>query len=121
MVESHYQGRPPDLPGVELEYGKSITDACIGWEDSPPCFDVRAEAVRQRAARRARVPPPAGPPRLRWRPAGCFDARLPRATIRRDGPHKACRCRCLGRSAESLPAAVLWRLPVAQRPLHFVR
>ncbi|MBT1444311.1 3-deoxy-7-phosphoheptulonate synthase AroG [Shewanella sp. JM162201] len=35
MVESHLkEGRQDHQPGVELEYGKSVTDACIGWEDS---------------------------------------------------------------------------------------
>src|SRR5574338_512349 len=35
MVESHLkEGRQDLKPGVALEYGKSITDACIGWEDS---------------------------------------------------------------------------------------
>ena len=35
MVESHLkEGRQDLKPGVELEYGKSLTDACIGWEDS---------------------------------------------------------------------------------------
>ena len=54
MVESHLkEGRQDLKPGVELEYGKSITDACIGWEDSVLVLDVLAEAVRQRRVRRA--------------------------------------------------------------------
>ncbi|WP_153163210.1 3-deoxy-7-phosphoheptulonate synthase AroG [Zoogloea sp. 1C4] len=54
MVESHLkEGRQDLKPGVELEYGKSITDACIGWEDSLMVLDVLAEAVRQRRVRRA--------------------------------------------------------------------
>ncbi len=54
MVESHLkEGRQDLKPGVELEYGKSITDACIGWEDSLTVLDVLAEAVRQRRVRRA--------------------------------------------------------------------
>ena len=54
MVESHLkEGRQDLKPGVELEYGKSITDACIGWEDSLVVLDVLAEAVRQRRVRRA--------------------------------------------------------------------
>ncbi|WP_374263479.1 3-deoxy-7-phosphoheptulonate synthase AroG [Zoogloea sp.] len=52
MVESHLkEGRQDLKPGVELEYGKSITDACIGWEDSLVVLDVLAEAVRQRRVR----------------------------------------------------------------------
>ena len=41
------------MPGKELEYGKSITDACIGWEDSVQVLDLLAEAVRQRRVKRA--------------------------------------------------------------------
>ena len=43
-------GLTPEKP---LEYGKSITDACIGWEDSLTVLDVLAEAVRQRRVLRA--------------------------------------------------------------------
>ncbi|TAH42187.1 MAG: 3-deoxy-7-phosphoheptulonate synthase [Betaproteobacteria bacterium] len=54
MVESHLkEGRQDLIPGKELEYGKSITDACIGWEDSVVVLDVLAEAVRQRRVKRA--------------------------------------------------------------------
>ncbi|HQX07524.1 MAG TPA: 3-deoxy-7-phosphoheptulonate synthase, partial [Zoogloea sp.] len=56
MVESHLkEGRQDLKPGAELEYGKSITDACIGWEDSLTVLDVLAEAVRQRRVKRADV------------------------------------------------------------------
>ena len=56
MVESHLkEGRQDLKPGVELEYGKSVTDACIGWEDSLTVLDVLAEAVRQRRVKRADV------------------------------------------------------------------
>ncbi|MBN9695750.1 MAG: 3-deoxy-7-phosphoheptulonate synthase AroG [Zoogloea sp.] len=54
MVESHLkEGRQDLKPGVELEYGKSITDACIGWEDSLTVLEVLAEAVRARRVKRA--------------------------------------------------------------------
>ncbi|APR06103.1 2-keto-3-deoxy-D-arabino-heptulosonate-7- phosphate synthase I alpha [Thauera chlorobenzoica] len=54
MVESHLkEGRQDLMPGKELEYGKSITDACIGWEDSVQVLDILAEAVRQRRVKRA--------------------------------------------------------------------
>ena len=36
------------LPGKELAYGVSITDACIGWEESHRLLDVLADAVRKR-------------------------------------------------------------------------
>jgi 3-deoxy-7-phosphoheptulonate synthase len=49
MVESHLKaGRQDLLPGKELVYGQSITDACIGWEDSRRLLDTLADAVRQR-------------------------------------------------------------------------
>jgi 3-deoxy-7-phosphoheptulonate synthase len=36
----------------ELEYGKSITDACIGWGDSLQVLDVLSESVKTRRARK---------------------------------------------------------------------
>ncbi len=54
MVESHLKdGRQDLVPGKTLEYGKSITDACIGWEDSIGVLNTLAEAVRQRRVTRA--------------------------------------------------------------------
>ncbi|NMG68893.1 3-deoxy-7-phosphoheptulonate synthase AroG [Parazoarcus communis] len=55
MVESHLkEGRQDLKPGCTLEYGMSITDACIGWEDSVGVLDTLAEGVRQRRIKRAR-------------------------------------------------------------------
>jgi 3-deoxy-7-phosphoheptulonate synthase len=49
MVESHLKaGRQDLLPGKELVYGQSITDACIGWEETVPLLERFAEAVRAR-------------------------------------------------------------------------
>jgi len=49
MVESHLKaGRQDLVPGKPLVYGQSITDACIGWEDSVPLLENLAEAVRKR-------------------------------------------------------------------------
>src|SRR5678815_254010 len=49
MIESHLkEGRQDLLPGKELCYGQSITDACIGWEDTVTLLDEFAEAVRNR-------------------------------------------------------------------------
>jgi 3-deoxy-7-phosphoheptulonate synthase len=54
MVESHLKdGRQDLVPGKPLEYGKSITDACIGWEDSIGVLETLAAAVRQRRVTRA--------------------------------------------------------------------
>ncbi|MFN4064676.1 MAG: 3-deoxy-7-phosphoheptulonate synthase AroG [Parazoarcus communis] len=55
MVESHLkEGRQDLKPGCTLEYGMSITDACIGWDDSVGVLDTLAEGVRQRRIKRAR-------------------------------------------------------------------
>jgi 3-deoxy-7-phosphoheptulonate synthase len=49
MVESHINpGRQDLLPGKPLEYGVSITDACLGWEDTTALLDTLAEGVRKR-------------------------------------------------------------------------
>jgi 3-deoxy-7-phosphoheptulonate synthase len=49
MVESHIkEGRQDLTPGATLEYGQSVTDACIGWEDSVAVLDMLAEGVRKR-------------------------------------------------------------------------
>jgi len=52
MVESHLKaGRQDLVPGKPLAYGQSITDGCIGWEDSHKLLDALAEAVRKRRVR----------------------------------------------------------------------
>jgi 3-deoxy-7-phosphoheptulonate synthase len=49
MVESNLKGGRQDLmPGKELVYGMSITDACLAWEDSSELLDILAQAVEQR-------------------------------------------------------------------------
>ena len=49
MVESHLvEGRQNLVPDQPLEYGKSITDACLGWEDSIGVLDILAQGVRSR-------------------------------------------------------------------------
>ncbi len=49
MVESHLvAGRQDLVPGKDLVYGQSITDACLGWDDSAKLLDVLAKAVRTR-------------------------------------------------------------------------
>lgn len=51
MIESHLkEGRQDLIPGQPLEYGKSITDACIGWEDTVHILDGLAHAVQLRRA-----------------------------------------------------------------------
>jgi 3-deoxy-7-phosphoheptulonate synthase len=49
MIESHLkEGRQDLKPGIALDHGVSITDACIGWEDTVAVLDELAEAVRKR-------------------------------------------------------------------------
>ena len=53
MVESHLNaGAQKFSPGKDdagkLAYGQSITDACIGWDDSLQVLEVLADAVKQR-------------------------------------------------------------------------
>ena len=49
MIESHLQAGRQDVsnPGG-LVYGQSITDACIGWDDSAEMLQELATAVRER-------------------------------------------------------------------------
>ena len=49
MIESNLKGGRQDLvPGQTLEYGKSITDACISFDDTQHVIEVLGTAVRQR-------------------------------------------------------------------------
>jgi 3-deoxy-7-phosphoheptulonate synthase len=51
IIESHlHPGRQDVIPGQPLAYGQSITDACIGWDDTAPLLQALAAAVRQRRA-----------------------------------------------------------------------
>ncbi len=58
MVESHLTaGAQKFTPGKDsvqgLAYGQSITDACLGWDDSLACLDVLSQAVQARRTARA--------------------------------------------------------------------
>ena len=49
MIESHLNpGRQDLVAGQPLAYGVSITDGCIGWEDTVPALQSLAAAVRAR-------------------------------------------------------------------------
>ena len=55
MVESHLcEGAQKFTPGqddaAKLVYGQSITDACVGWDDSEAILQTLAQAVQQRRA-----------------------------------------------------------------------
>ncbi len=52
MIESHLvEGRQDVTPGKPLTYGQSITDACLGWDDTLKLVDSLADAVKQRRRR----------------------------------------------------------------------
>ena len=56
MVESHLNGGAQKFsPGKDdptrLAYGQSITDACLGWDDSVQVLESLSEAVRRRRGR----------------------------------------------------------------------
>ena len=56
MFESHLKaGRQDLVPGKELVYGMSITDGCIGWEDSRKVLEILADGVRQRRLKAQRA------------------------------------------------------------------
>ena len=49
MIESHLvEGRQDVDADLPLNYGQSITDACIGWDQTVPLLHTLAKAVRQR-------------------------------------------------------------------------
>ena len=53
MVESHLvEGRQELEAGRSLTFGQSITDACLGWDDSVKLLNGLAEAVRTRRKQR---------------------------------------------------------------------
>jgi len=49
MLESHLiEGRQDHAPGCDLVYGQSITDACLGWQDTVTVLETLAQAVASR-------------------------------------------------------------------------
>lgn len=49
MIESHLvEGRQDVKEGVEPVYGQSITDACLGWDDTVKLLHVLSESVQRR-------------------------------------------------------------------------
>ena len=53
MIESHLEEgaqafRPGSGDAAALRYGQSITDACLGWDDSAASLRELARAVRAR-------------------------------------------------------------------------
>ncbi|CZF82204.1 Phospho-2-dehydro-3-deoxyheptonate aldolase, Phe-sensitive [Grimontia celer] len=51
MIESHLvAGRQDLVDGQAPTYGQSITDACIGWDDTEKVLNILADAVQERRA-----------------------------------------------------------------------
>ncbi|MES1937669.1 3-deoxy-7-phosphoheptulonate synthase [Salinisphaera hydrothermalis] len=49
MIESHlHEGNQKLVPGVKPDYGVSITDACLGWDDTDALLGELAHAVAER-------------------------------------------------------------------------
>ncbi|BDG05483.1 3-deoxy-7-phosphoheptulonate synthase AroG [Anaeromyxobacter oryzae] len=62
MIESHLvAGRQDLVAGKPLTYGQSITDGCIGWEDTVRALDALAASVRARRVAEAGFNAEAGP------------------------------------------------------------
>jgi 3-deoxy-7-phosphoheptulonate synthase len=58
MIESALKGGRQDIvPGRPLVYGQSVTDACIGWDDTVPVLETLAQAVRDRRRAGTHVAP----------------------------------------------------------------
>ena len=60
MVESHLNaGAQKFTPGknavADLHYGQSITDACLGWDDSISSLETLSQSVKARRVRRSTV------------------------------------------------------------------
>ncbi|HJQ61615.1 MAG TPA: 3-deoxy-7-phosphoheptulonate synthase AroG [Burkholderiales bacterium] len=54
MAESHLKaGRQDLIPGKELVYGQSITDGCLGWEETRELLQILADAVCKRRLKAA--------------------------------------------------------------------
>ena len=47
MLESHLNEGDQKI-SENLNYGQSVTDACMGWEDSVSCLAKYSEAVSER-------------------------------------------------------------------------
>jgi 3-deoxy-7-phosphoheptulonate synthase len=60
MLESNLTGGRQDLQASRpLTYGQSITDACLGWDETSPLFHLLAEAVDRRRKQFTGVDPQA--------------------------------------------------------------
>lgn len=54
MIESHLvEGNQSAKPGQSLNYGQSITDACVSWDTTVAMLNELADAVRERRSKKA--------------------------------------------------------------------
>ena len=107
MVESHLS-RAPGLGGRASRWsiGQSITDACIGWDDSVGLLETLADAVRRRA--RAQALPGIIAPQ-------CPDARSSSHTWSTSATPPSSRARSR-RSSRSAPCSRIFRIGEVRAP-----
>ncbi len=55
MIESHLVAGRQDLGAAPLVYGQSITDGCLGWDDTAQVLQQLAQAVERRRAASTRL------------------------------------------------------------------
>ena len=48
MIESNLVEGNQNINSPNLVYGKSVTDACIGWEDTEKALLILSEAIEKR-------------------------------------------------------------------------
>ena len=48
MIESNLVEGNQNINNDKLIYGKSVTDACIGWEDTERALYILSEAIEKR-------------------------------------------------------------------------
>ncbi len=48
MIESNIEEGNQNINEPNLVYGKSVTDACIGWEDTKKVLYILSEAIEKR-------------------------------------------------------------------------
>ena len=48
MIESNIVEGNQNINDPDLVYGKSVTDACIGWEDTEKALYILSEAIEKR-------------------------------------------------------------------------
>ena len=49
-LQAHLAGMQKQVAAQPLTYGQSITDACMGWDETVGLLDELADAVRKRRA-----------------------------------------------------------------------